>query len=132
MKAVRVKEYGGPEAMSYEDIDIPSIEGTDVLVKIEAAGINFIDTYQRSGLYQIPLPATLGLEGAGIVEEIGNEVSHFSKGDRVAYTSVPGAYADYASVPEAKLVHIPEGLSFNEGAAAMLQGCTAHYLSQST
>jgi NADPH2:quinone reductase len=118
--------------MSYEDTDMPSIEPSDVLVKIEAAGINYIDTYQRSGLYQIPLPATLGLEGAGVVVEIGSEVSHFKKCDRVAYTSVLGAYAEYASVPEAKLVHIPDGLSFNEGAAAMLQGCTAHYLSQST
>jgi NADPH2:quinone reductase len=132
MKAVRINQHGGPEVMSYQDTDMPSIEASDVLVKIEAAGINYIDTYQRSGLYQIPLPATLGLEGAGIVMEIGSEVSHFKKGDRVAYTSVLGAYAEYASVPEAKLVHIPDGLSFNEGAAAMLQGCTAHYLSQST
>jgi NADPH2:quinone reductase len=132
MKAVRINQHGGPEVMSYEDTDMPSIEPSDVLVKIEAAGINYIDTYQRSGLYQIPLPATLGLEGAGVVVEIGSEVSHFKKCDRVAYTSVLGAYAEYASVPEAKLVHIPDGLSFNEGAAAMLQGCTAHYLSQST
>ncbi|PCJ27999.1 MAG: NADPH:quinone reductase [SAR86 cluster bacterium] len=132
MKAVRVKEYGGPEVMSYEDTDVPTIGSTDVLVKVEAAGINFIDTYQRSGLYQIPLPATLGLEAAGTVEEVGSEVTQFSKGDRVAYTSVAGAYAEYASVPEEKLVNIPDGVSFHEGAAAMLQGCTAHYLSQST
>lgn len=132
MKAVRVKEYGGPEVMSYEDVDVPELGPNDVLVKIEAAGINYIDTYQRSGLYQIELPATLGLEAAGTVEAIGSEVSLFAVGDRVAYTSVPGAYAEYAAVPEAKLVAIPEGVSFNEGAAAMLQGCTAHYLSQST
>jgi len=132
MKAVRVKEYGGPEAMSYEEVDMPEIGASGILVKVEAAGINFIDTYQRSGLYQIPLPATLGLEAGGTVEEVGTDITHFSKGDRVAYTSVIGAYADYAAVPEDKLVNIPDGVSFNEGAAAMLQGCTAHYLSQST
>ena len=102
MKAVRVREYGGPEAMSYDEVDIPSIGENDVLVKIEASGINYIDTYQRSGLYQIPLPATLGLEAAGTVTETGSNVSSFQSGDRVAYTSVPGAYADYAVVPEEK------------------------------
>ena len=132
MKAVRVKEYGGPEVMSYEDVDMPELGDTDVLVKVQASGINYIDTYQRSGLYQIPLPATLGLEAAGTVQEVGSEVTRFSAGDRVAYTSVPGAYADYAAVPQDKLVGIPEGVSFNQGAAAMLQGCTAHYLCKST
>jgi len=132
MKAVRVKEYGGPEVMSYEDVDMPELGDTDILVKVEASGINYIDTYQRSGLYQIPLPATLGLEAAGTVQEVGSGVTRFSTGDRVAYTSVPGAYADYAAVPQDKLVGIPEGVSFNQGAAAMLQGCTAHYLCKST
>ena len=132
MKAVRVREYGGPEAMSYDEVDIPSIGENDVLVKIEASGINYIDTYQRSGLYQIPLPATLGLEAAGTVTEIGSNVSSFQSGDRVAYTSVPGAYADYAVVPDEKLVKLPEGVDFSQGAAAMLQGCTAHYLCKST
>ena len=132
MKAVRVTEYGGPGVMSYEDVDMPSPGGSDALVKVEASGINYIDTYQRSGLYQIPLPATLGLEAAGTVEEVGSAVTNFKAGDRVAYTSVPGAYAEYATVPEDKLVAIPDGVSFNEGAAAMLQGCTAHYLCKST
>lgn len=132
MKAVRVKEYGGPEAMSYEEIDMPEVPNTHALVKVEAAGINYIDTYQRSGLYQVPLPTTLGLEAAGTIEEVGSAVEGFKTGDRVAYTSVPGAYAEYAAVPAEKLVHIPESVSFNEGAASMLQGCTAHYLSQST
>ena len=132
MKAVRVREYGGPEAMSYDEVDIPSIGENDVLVKIEASGINFIDTYQRSGLYQIPLPATLGLEAAGTVTEIGLNVSSFQSGDRVAYTSVPGAYADYAVVPDEKLVKLPDGVDFSQGAAAMLQGCTALYLCKST
>ena len=132
MKAVRVREYGGPEAMSYDEVDIPSIGENDVLVKIEASGINYIDTYQRSGLYQIPLPATLGLEAAGTVTETGPNVSSFQSGDRVAYTSVPGAYADYAVVPDEKLVKLPDGVDFSQGAAAMLQGCTAHYLCKST
>ena len=132
MKAVRVREYGGPEAMSYDEVDIPSIGESDVLVKIEASGINYIDTYQRSGLYQIPLPATLGLEAAGTVTETGPNVSSFQSGDRVAYTSVPGAYADYAVVPDEKLVKLPDGVNFSQGAAAMLQGCTAHYLCKST
>ena len=132
MKAVRIKEYGGPEVMSYEDIDNPELGERDALVKIAASGINYIDTYQRSGLYPIPLPATLGLEAAGTVENVGAGASRFKVGDRVAYTSVPGAYADYAAVPEDKLVSLPDGVSFEQGAAAMLQGCTAHYLCKST
>ncbi len=132
MKAVTVKAYGGPEVMGYEEVDKPNLAATEVLIKVEAAGINYIDTYQRSGLYQIPLPATLGLEASGTVEEIGVEVARFRIGDRVAYTNVLGAYAEYAAVDQEKIVYIPDGVSFNEGAAAMLQGCTAHYLSQST
>ncbi len=132
MKAIRVNENGGPEVLSFEDIEQPSPGSGEVLVKIEAAGINYIDTYQRSGLYQIPLPSTLGLEAAGTVTEIGSDVSQFKVGDRVAYTNVAGAYAEYAVVPAEKLVHLPDGVSFNEGAAAMLQGCTAHYLCRST
>lgn len=132
MKAVRLTEYGGPEQMSYEEVAMPEVGAGDALIKIEAAGINYIDTYQRSGLYQIPLPAILGLEAAGVIEEVGAEVSRFSPGDRVAYTGAIGAYAEYAAVPEDKLVSLPDAVSFNEGAAAMLQGCTAHYLSQTT
>ena len=132
MKAVRVNEYGGPEALSYEEVEQPVPGSNEVLVKVAAAGVNYIDTYQRSGLYQVPLPLTLGLEAAGVVEELGEGVSKYSKGDRVAYTSVPGAYAEYASVHEEKLVSLSDGVSFNEGAAAMLQGCTAHYLCKST
>ena len=132
MKAVRVNAFGGPDALSVEEIDVPIAGDGQVLVKIEASGINYIDTYQRSGLYQIPLPATLGMEAAGTVQTLGNGVSQFAVGDRVAYTGVAGAYAEYAVVPADKLVSLPDGVSFNEGAAAMLQGCTAHYLCQST
>ena len=132
MKAVRVNEYGGPEALCYEEVEMPTPGSNEVLVKVAAAGVNYIDTYQRSGLYQVPLPTTLGLEAAGTVEEVGDSVSKYRIGDRVAYTSVAGAYAEYASVPEEKLVSLSDGVSFNEGAAAMLQGCTAHYLCKST
>ena len=132
MKAVLVKEFGGPELMSYEDTDLPTVGEDQALVKVEAAGINYIDTYQRTGLYQIPLPATLGLEAAGTITEVGSAVGRFKVGDRVAYTNVAGAYAEYAAVPEDKLVSLPDGVSFDQGAAAMLQGCTAHYLCQST
>ncbi len=132
MKAVTVNAYGGPEVMNYEEVDKPNLAGTEVLIKVEAAGINYIDTYQRSGLYQISLPATLGMEASGTVEEIGAEANRFRTGDRVAYTNVLGAYAEYAAVDQEKIVRIPESVSFNQAAAAMLQGCTAHYLSQST
>lgn len=132
MKAALVKEFGGPEVMSYEDTDLPAVGEDQALVKVEAAGINYIDTYQRTGLYQIPLPATLGLEAAGTITEVGSAVGRFKVGDRVAYTNVAGAYAEYAAVPEDKLVSLPDGVSFDQGAAAMLQGCTAHYLCQST
>ena len=132
MKAIRVNEHGGPEVLSCEEVDTPRISEDEVLVKVESAGINFIDTYQRSGLYQIPLPSTLGLEAAGTVVETGATVTGLSAGDRVAYTNVAGAYAEFAAVPADKLVPIPEGVSFDQGAAAMLQGCTAHYLCAST
>lgn len=132
MKAVRVHSHGGPEVLVFEDIAAPTLSANDVLVKIEAVGVNFIDTYQRSGLYQIPLPSTLGLEGAGIVESVGYQVTRFKKGDRVAYTNIPGSYAEFAAVPEDKLVILPATVSFNEGAAILLQGCTAHFLCHST
>ena len=132
MKAIRVNEHGGPEVLAFLDVDTPCIGEGEVLLKIESAGINFIDTYQRSGLYQIPLPSTLGLEAAGTVVETGANVTGLNIGDRVAYTNVAGAYAEFAAVPADKLVAIPEGVSFDQGAAAMLQGCTAHYLCMST
>ena len=132
MKAVLIKETGGYEKMTYEDVDAPACEATDVLVNIGAAGVNFIDTYQRSGLYSVNLPHVLGMEGAGVVETIGTEVADFSVGDHVAFTGVPGAYAEYVKVPESRLVKLPAGVSIREGAAAMLQGCTAHYLTHST
>ena len=132
MKAVRVHSQGSPEVLIFEDIATPAVLANVVLVKIEAVGVNFIDTYQRSGLYKIPLPSTLGLEGAGIVDSVGEEVTRFRKGDRVAYTNIPGSYAEFAAVPEDKLLALPETVPFNEGAAILLQGCTSHFLCHST
>ena len=132
MKAVRVHEVGGPEVMRYEDIPLVEPGQGEVRVKIEAAGVNFIDIYHRTGLYALPAPFTLGLEAAGIVDAVGPGVTGFSPGDRVAYSSQQGAYADYAVVPEAKLVPVPEDLDLHLAAAAILQGMTAHYLTRST
>ncbi|MBF0276953.1 MAG: quinone oxidoreductase [SAR324 cluster bacterium] len=132
MKAIQVKEHGGPEKMMLEEVEIPTIDSSKVLVKMGASGVNFIDTYQRSGLYPVQLPLTLGMEGAGVVEKTGSDVKNFSQGDRVAFTGIPGAYAEYISAPADRLVHIPDGVSINEGAAAMLQGMTAHFLTRST
>ena len=131
MKAVRIRQFGGPEVMCHEDTPAPQPQTGQVLVKVEAAGVNYIDTYQRSGLYPVPLPATLGLEAAGTVVETAAGVDRFQPGDRVAYTNVPGAYAELAAVPQQQLVRLPDACSFDQGAAAMLQGCTAHYLCRS-
>lgn len=132
MKAVTISEFGGPEVMHYTEVEKPRPTHQELLVKIEAAGVNYIDTYQRSGLYPIELPATLGLEGAGLVESLGLEITRFDRGQRVAFANAQGTYGDYAVVDQSKAVLIPEGVSYEEAAASMLQGCTAHYLSKST
>ncbi len=102
-----------------------------MLVRLEAIGVNFIDVYHRTGLYPLPLPFTPGMEGAGRVEDLGPDVTGFKRGDRVAYAMHAGSYAEYASVPAARLVRVPEGVSSEQAAAAMLQGMTAHYLTTS-
>lgn len=132
MKAVRVHTPGGVDALRYEDVPTPTPKAGEALVKIEAVGINFIDIYIRSGLYKNPLPLTLGQEGAGVVEAVGPDVTEVKVGERVAYSGVPGSYAEYAVVPAARLVQMPDGIDAKMGAAAMLQGMTAHYLSHST
>ena len=132
MKAIRVHSPGGPEALRYEDVPQPSPGAGQVLVRIEAAGVNFVDVYQRTGLYKVALPFTLGQEAAGVVTAVGSGVSELKVGDRVAYTHVMGAYAEYAVVPADRIVVLPEGLSTKQGAAAMLQGMTAHYLASAT
>jgi NADPH2:quinone reductase len=128
MKAVRVHAPGGPEAMKLEDVPEPTPKAGEAVVKVDAAGLNYIDVYQRSGLYKLDMPLTLGLEAGGTVTAVGQGVTEVKPGDRVAYTGVPGAYAQYAAVPAARLVVLPQGVSTRQGAAAMLQGMTAHYL----
>jgi NADPH:quinone reductase len=132
MRAIRIHEFGGPEAMRLEEL--PPLKPGDgqALVRIEAAGVNFIDVYQRAGLYKNPLPYSVGLEGAGVVEAVGGGVTTVRAGDRVAWTGIPGSYATHNVVPADKLVTLPAGVDARAGAAAMLQGMTAHYLAHST
>ncbi|MFQ5682561.1 MAG: quinone oxidoreductase [Candidatus Binatia bacterium] len=132
MKAIRIHQYGGPEVLLYEDVPIPEPGAGKAQVKIEAIGLNYIDIYQRTGHYPLKLPFTLGMEGAGVVEAIGADVTEVKKGDRVAYAMEPGSYAEYAVVPAWKLAPLPENLDARSAAAAMLQGLTAHYLTHST
>ena len=132
MKAIRVHNYGGPEALIYEDVPEPEPKADEARVKIEAIGLNFIDVYQRTGLYPLPTPFTLGMEAAGIVDAVGDDVTEVRKGDRVAYAMIPGSYAEYAVVPAAKLAPLPGSIDAKVAAGLMLQGMTAHYLTQST
>lgn len=132
MKAVRVHVPGGPEVLRYEDVPQPVPGPLETLVKIDAAGVNFVDVHQRTGRYPIQPPCTLGQEAAGTVAEVGSAVRDVRAGDRVAYTGVLGSYAEYAAVPAERLVALPDAVSTKDGAAAMLQGMTAHYLACST
>jgi NADPH2:quinone reductase len=133
MKAIRVHTLGGPGVLRYEDVPDPEPGQGQALVRVEAAGVNFIDVYFRTGLYKGPaLPFVLGQEAAGTVATVGPGVTEVAVGDRVAYTGVHGAYAELAAVPAARLVKLPDGVSTRQGAAAMLQGMTAHYLACST
>lgn len=132
MKAIRIHEYGNVEALKYEDVSVPEPKENEVMVKLEAIGVNFIDIYQRNGLYQNKLPFTLGMEGSGIVYKVGKNSSELKFGDRVAYAMSIGSYAEYAVVPAWKLVRMPKNIDFKTAAALMLQGMTAHYLTHST
>jgi len=132
MKAIQVARTGGPEVLTLVDLPVPTPKPNEAIVKIEASGVNFIDVYFREGRYPSPLPFINGQEGAGVVTEVGGDVTNLKTGDRVAYTSSLGSYAEYAAVPAARLVKIPDGLNFEQAAAAMLQGMTAHYLLFST
>ena len=132
MKAVRVHEHGGPEVLRYEDVPEPVPEPNQAIVKIDVAGINFIDIYFRTGLYQTHLPFTDGQEAAGVVSAAGSEVSGIQPGDRVVYCGVLGGYAEYAAVPAHRLVKIPDGVDAPTAAALMVQGMTVHYLTHST
>jgi NADPH2:quinone reductase len=132
MKAIQVKQTGGPEVMELVDLPVPQPKPNEALVKIQAAGVNFIDVYNREGRYKAPLPFVLGQEAAGVVSAVGAEAKGIAVGDRVAYATVLGSYAEYAAVPAARLVKVPAGVSEREAAAAMLQGMTAHYLAHDT
>ena len=133
MKAIRFSESGGPEVLSWEDIDLAAPSAGQVRVRHTAIGVNFIDTYHRSGLYPVPLPSGLGLEASGIVESLGPNVTTLKVGDRVGYCSGPiGAYAEANNVPASRLVKLPTGVSDEVAAAAMLKGMTAQYLLKRT
>ena len=132
MKVIRVEAAGGPEVLRHVDVPQPTPGPGQVLVKIDAAGVNYVDVYQRTGLYPVQPPLILGQEAGGMVTAVGPGVTEVKVGHRVAYAHVLGAYAEYAAVPAERLVVLPNGVSTKQGAAAMLQGMTAHYLATTT
>jgi NADPH2:quinone reductase len=132
MKAIQVKQPGGPEAMELVELPEPEPKANEAVVKLAASGVNFIDVYHREGRYKVPLPFTPGQEGAGVVTAVGADVKTVKKGDRVAWAGVLGGYAEYAALAADRLVAIPPGVTDQQAAAAMLQGMTAHYLSHDT
>ena len=132
MKAMQITEYGGPEVMKYVDLPDPSPGPDQAVVDVQAVGVNFTDIYSRMGVNPPGLPWVAGVEGAGVVREVGSGVTNVAVGDTVAYCSHPGSYAEQALVPAWRLIKMPEGLSARDGAAAMLQGMTAHYLCYDT
>ena len=132
MKAIRIHTPGGPEALQYDDVAEPTPGAGQAVVKLAAAGVNYIDVYFRTGAYKAPLPLIIGLEGAGTVSAVGQGVTGVKAGDTVAWTGVPGSYAQMTAVPADRLVKLPAGMAPKDGAAAMLQGMTAHYLVKSS
>ena len=132
MKAIQVQTAGGPEALKVVDVPVPKPKPNEAIVKIAAAGVNYIDVYFREGRYPVAMPFVCGQEAAGVVSETGGDVKGLKPGDRVAYTGVLGAYAEYSAVPADRLVRIPEGITDQQAASAMLQGMTAQYLVYST
>jgi len=131
MKAIRIHSHGGPEVLTLEETPIPDIASGEVLIRVRAAGVNFLDVYQRTGLYKISLPFTPGMEGAGVVERAAPGTT-LKPGQRVAWTQHPGAFADYAVVPAWKVATIPDGIDDRSAAAVLLQGMTAQYLCETT
>src|SRR4051812_45755452 len=132
MRAIRIQSPGTAEVLREENIPTPAPKAGEALVRVDYAGINFVDVYKRSGVYKVPLPATPGDEGAGTVEAIGSGVTEVKVGDRVAWASIGGSYAEYVVGPAAKLVTLPADVDTRVAAAVMLQGMTAHYLATST
>lgn len=132
MKAIRVQETGGPEKLMFGEVDIPNPGAGQVRVAVRAIGVNFIDIYHRSGLYKVPLPFTLGVEAAGVVDAVGDGVLELSPGERVAFAMNLGTYAEFAVAHARHVVKLPRTVDFPTAAALMLQGMTAHYLTTST
>ena len=132
MKAVRFHEFGGPETLRFEDVPEPVPGPGEILVRLAACGVNFIDTYQRSGAYNVPLPHIAGQEGAGEVVALGEGAEGVAVGDHIAYTGVGSSYAECVAVPAARAVRLPDGVDDSTAAAVILQGMTAHYLAVST
>ncbi|HEY0097864.1 MAG TPA: quinone oxidoreductase, partial [Pyrinomonadaceae bacterium] len=132
MKAIIVEEYGGADKLLYREVEQPAPKAGEAVVRVEAAGVNYIDIYHRTGLYPLPLPFTPGSEAAGTVAAVGEGVTEIEVGDRVAYAMALGSYAELTTVPAARLVKVPEAIDTQTAAAAMLQGMTAHYLVTST
>ena len=131
--AIRIHQTGGPEVLCWEEVDVPAPAAGEVTVRHLAVGLNFIDTYHRTGLYPLPLPAGIGLEGAGVVEAVGDGVTEVKVGDRVAYAGGPvGAYSEVRNIPAHRLLRLPDAIPFNTAAAMMLQGLTAAYLLRRT
>lgn len=132
MKCIAIEKFGAPDVLEFSEKELPQPGPQEIRVKVAAAGLNFVDTYQRKGLYKISLPTVLGLEGAGVVDEVGEGVTEPVVGDRVAFTGVPGSYAEYVVLKAEQAVGVPENIELDTAAAVMLQGMTAHYLSHST
>jgi NADPH:quinone reductase len=132
MKAIQIKQVGGPEVLELVDLPVPEPKANEAVLKLSASGVNFIDVYHREGRYKVPTPFTPGQEGAGVVTAVGAEVKSVKVGDRVAWTSILGGYAEYAALPANRLVHVPAGVTDQQAAAVMLQGMTAQYLSHDT
>ena len=132
MKAIQVPRNGGPEVLTLVDLPVPQPKPNEIVVKISAIGINFIDVYYREGRYPVPLPFVDGSEAAGTVQAVGSDVKSWKPGDRVGYCMVLGSYAEYAAIPAERGVRVPAGVSDQQAAAALLQGMTAHYLVRST
>lgn len=132
MRAVVVEQFGGPEALTLVDLPKPVPGPGEVVVKVAVSGVNFIDVYFRTGLYKVPPPVAIGSEAAGVVDAVGEGVTDVVPGDRVTYAMARGSYAEFAKVPAAQVVKIPDGVSFEQAAAVLLQGMTAHYLTRST
>lgn len=128
MYAIRFAATGGPEVLTFDELDDPTPDSGQVVVDLAACGVNFIDTYHRSGLYPMPLPAGLGMEGAGTVSAVGRDVEHLVVGDRVAWAMAPNSYATKTAISAAIAVKVPDAVDLELGAAVMLQGLTAHYL----